>query len=224
MQTSTAVSRAHSPLFAFAKRVIRHLTVERSYERYYSADGWDRSYLEGYVLDTNDQDARYGSLLALMQRHDRGEPILDLGCGEGLLEEKYRKLSASRLVGVDYSQAAIGLANAKKIPNCQFICADYRAFSLPEPCGTIVLNESLYYLEDAVSVLRELGQHLSSQGVLIISMFQTLVTRRLWKALLPDYVILQSVVVQDETHRRSWRIRVLKSKGATPASNSARPS
>ncbi len=204
-------------MFAFPKRVMRHLFVERSYERYYSAAGWDRNYAKGYVLNTNDQDARYGALLALMRRYDQGEAILDLGCGEGLLEQKYRNLTSSPILGVDYSQEAINLASAKNIPACQFLCADYRACEYPEPYGLIVLNESLYYLEDAVGVVQELSRHLSPEGVLIISMFQTLVTRRIWKALVSHYLLLQSVVVQDETHDRSWRIRVLRPKGDLPA-------
>jgi 2-polyprenyl-3-methyl-5-hydroxy-6-metoxy-1,4-benzoquinol methylase len=206
-----------TPLLAFPTRVIRHLLLERSYERYYSAAGWDRSYTEGYVLNTTDQDARYGALLALMRRYDRGGAILDLGCGEGLLEEKYRRLSSSRMLGVDYSQEAIKLATGKTIPACQFVCADYRACEYPEAYGIIVLNESLYYLEDAPGVLRELSRRLSSEGVLIISMFQTLVTRRIWKAVLPEYLIVRSILVQDETHSKAWRIRVCKPKPRLPA-------
>lgn len=199
-------------LWALPKRVLRHLFVERSYERYYSASGWDHSYAQGYLLDASSQDARYGALLALMQRYDRGETILDLGCGEGLLAQKFRKLGASPIVGIDYASEAIRLANAKHLPNCQFVCADYRKYPYQGPYGLIVLNESLYYLEDAVDTLEQLSRHLAAEGVLVISMFRTLVTRRLWKALLPQYRSVQSVFVQDETHGRSWHIRVLQPK------------
>ncbi|MGH7971535.1 MAG: hypothetical protein ACREIC_22685 [Limisphaerales bacterium] len=92
-----------SAAYALAKRAARHLLVERSYARYYSADGWEKSYQDGYVLGEDDQDARYGCLLMLLRRYDRGGPILDVGCGEGLLQERFRPFSSSPLIGVDYS-------------------------------------------------------------------------------------------------------------------------
>jgi 2-polyprenyl-3-methyl-5-hydroxy-6-metoxy-1,4-benzoquinol methylase len=215
-----ALSPEHriSMTFATAKRIVRHLLVERSYERYYSAHGWDKSYTEGYVLDSDDQDARYGALLALMQRYDQGETILDAGCGEGLLEQKYRQLSPSRMIGIDYSQEAIKLARAKGIPRCHFACIDYRHCDLGQRYGMIVFNESLYYIENVSQVLGTLSHQLTRQGVLIISMFDRLVTRRIWKAIIPQYAIRQSVAVKDETHHRRWHIRVLTPHA--PASSS----
>ncbi len=205
-------------MFAFAQRAVRHLLVERSYERYYSAGGWDQSYSAGYILDSEDQDARYGALLALMQRYDRRAPILDAGCGEGLLEQKFRPLSLSRMVGIDYSREAIHLARAKQIPDCEFLCADCRICRWTEQFGMIVFNESLYYLANANEVLWTLSHNLVPEGVFVISMFDRLVTRRIWKALTPHYVIRHSVAIKDETHRRRWHIRVLAPRRLSPLS------
>lgn len=179
-------------------------------ERYYPASRWDRIYTGGYHLDVRDQDARYGALLALMERYDGPCPILDVGCGEGILEQKFRRLSRSRMLGIDYSQEAIKLANAKNIPACEFICADYRKCNLQQHFGIIVLNESLYYVDDVVGTLGELSQYLSSDGLFIVSMFDAFSTRHIWSALRTHYAVLRSIVVGDETHGKKWRIRVLE--------------
>jgi trans-aconitate methyltransferase len=201
--------------YALVKRAVRHALVERSYARYYSADGWDHAYQEGYILDSDDQDARYGCLLALMQRYDRGGLVLDVGCGEGLLLQKFRPLSSSRLIGVDYSARAIELASSKTIPGCHFTRSDYREFMPESPCAVVVFNESLYYTEDFEAVLRRYSGTLTAQGVLIVSMFERMVTNRMWREILPRYRTLRSVRIEDETFRRSWRIRVMQPQGAS---------
>jgi len=189
---------------------IRYLFVGN--ERYYPAKRWDSIYTKGYHLDVREQDARYGALMGLMERYDRDSPILDVGCGEGILEQKFRRVSNTTMLGVDYSQEAVKLANEKNIPHCQFICADYRKCDLRQHFGIIVFNESLYYVDEAVGAVNELSRYLSDEGVFIVSMFDALPTRRIWSALRKNYLLLQSVVVEDETNGKRWRIRVLGPK------------
>jgi trans-aconitate methyltransferase len=181
-------------------------------ERYYPASRWDRIYREGYQLDIREQDARYGALLALMERYDSPRSILDVGCGEGILEQKFRRLSKSPMLGIDYSEEAINLATAKRIPACEFICANYRQCKLQQEFGIIVLNESLYYVDNVVETLDELSQHLSSDGVFIVSMFDAFSTRHIWRALRTHYAVLRSIVVRDEINGKKWLIRVLQPK------------
>jgi hypothetical protein len=73
-----------------------------------------------------------------------------------------------------------------------------------------VLNESLYYVDDPVGVLRSLCRWLAPDGVFIVSMFDTLVTRRIWKALASTYKTLEDVEVRDRATARKWHIRVLR--------------
>ncbi|MGH7971536.1 MAG: methyltransferase domain-containing protein [Limisphaerales bacterium] len=79
-----------------------------------------------------------------------------------------------------------------------------------KPCSIIVFNESLYYVEDALDTLRRVSQYLAPEGVLLISMFERLVTSRIWKLILPHYRVLRSVRIEDATWAKSWRIRVLQ--------------
>ena len=59
-------------------------------------------------------------------------------------------------------------------------------------------------------VMRNLARTLKRDGVFIISMFDTLITRRLWKALDRSYVRLQGIVVRDEASAIVGRVRVLR--------------
>jgi len=51
-------------------------------------------------------------------------------------------------VGIDYSLEAIERAKTRQVPNCSFAQSDYREFTPTERFPVIVLNESLYYVED----------------------------------------------------------------------------
>ena len=179
-------------------------------EKYYPASRWDAIYKNGYHLDVNDQAARYGALLGIMERYDRGSPVLDLGCGEGLLEQKFRRLSDTAMLGVDYSEEAIRSAKAKMVSGCDFICANYRELKFAQPFSLIVLNESLYYIDDVRETLDELSRYLVTDGVFIISMFDAFSTRRIWSALRVGYVTVHAIVVKDDTHGKIWQIRVLR--------------
>jgi SAM-dependent methyltransferase len=197
--------------FRLVRRTIRHLTIERSYEQYYPADRWEKSWSRSHDLDVPKEDGHYGALLALMRRYDRGGPLLDAGCGDGLLEAMFRPLSASRILAFDYSQAAIERARARNVPNCEFFHADSRQYHPPEPCSLIILNESLYYIDDYLGVVQNLSRSLKPDGVLIVSMYDTLINRRIWKALHRSYRRLQGVVIRDETTGVRWHIRVFRS-------------
>jgi len=197
-------------LFRLARRTLRHLTVERSYEPYYSADRWEKDWSGSYDLDTPKEDGHYGALLALVRRYDRGGPILDAGCGDGLFEQILRPMTQSRLLAFDYSPAALERARARHVPNCEFFQADSRTYQPSEPCSVVILNESLYYLEDYLGVMQNLSRGLKPDGVLIVSMYDTLITRRIWKALDRAYKPVQGVTVRDEKTNQQWRIRVLR--------------
>jgi SAM-dependent methyltransferase len=197
-------------LFRLARRAIRHLTVERSYEPSYPLDRWEKDWAGRYDLDVPKEDGHYGVLLALLRRYDRGGPILDAGCGDGLLEHLFRPLSASRMLAFDYSQAAVDRALARGLPGCEFFRADSRYYQPAERCSIVILNESLYYIEDYLGVMRNLSRGLKPDGVLIVSMYDTLINRRIWKALGHSYARLQGVAVRDEGTGVLWHIRVLR--------------
>jgi 2-polyprenyl-3-methyl-5-hydroxy-6-metoxy-1,4-benzoquinol methylase len=210
----TAVAADHSAvLIGYVRRKfagVRRRFTERSYARYFSAEVWQGNWARGYGLNETKEDGRYGTLLRLMDRYAAGGPVLDVGCGDGILEERFCAAVPVDIVGIDYSPAAIARANARNIPNCKFLQADYRDFRSAQRFPLIVLNESLYYVEEFTRVMRDLSGRLAHDGVFIVSMYDTRVTRRIWKALDRTHVKLQGIDIRDEATGERWTIRVLR--------------
>lgn len=198
-----------SNMLALVNRAIRHVTAP-SKERFFSSEKWNHSWSGGYDLNISREDARYATLMSLMCRFEGQGPILDVGCGDGLLEARYRKLSQVRITGFDYSATAIERAQARQLPNVDFICADSRTFHLDSKFSLIVLNESLYYVDDYLGMMNRLSQGLTSEGVIVVSMHDAPITRRIWKNILRSYTLLQGVALRDESTGGLWHIRALR--------------
>lgn len=198
-----------SNVLALINRAIRHV-IPRSKEPYYTCDKWNDSWSRGYDLNTAQEDGRYGTLIALMRRYERGGPLLDVGCGDGLLEEWYRKLSGVQMVAFDYSATAIERARARRLPGVDFFCADSRTFRPEQQFSIVVLNESLYYVDDYLGMMKDLSRALRADGVFLVSMHDARITKRIWKNVLCSYALLQGVTVKDESTGGLWRIRLLR--------------
>jgi 2-polyprenyl-3-methyl-5-hydroxy-6-metoxy-1,4-benzoquinol methylase len=190
-------------------RVLSHLMLDKSYEKYHSLEAWERQYSQDhYDLSVPKEDGRYGALTALLRRYDRGGPILDVGCGDGLLALRYRPLSESHLVGIDYSKTAIEVARGRNLPNTEFHVADLTQFRPAMSFSVIVFNEALYYIANYVETLKSMESLMQPQGVFLISMFDTLVTGRIWKALSRRYRPTQTVFIKDGQSGTKWTMSV----------------
>lgn len=106
--------------------------------------------------------------------------ILDVGCGEGILQQR---IAYSHYVGVDMNAAAISAAQSRENGITAFVCAPAETYEPNGQFDVMVFNESLYYIPRPLAVVNRLLPFLSPNGVMIVSMFQTFLARRLWKAL-----------------------------------------
>lgn len=77
---------------------------------------------------------------------DRKGLILDLACGDGLLESLYPSL---RFVGIDFSEQAIEFARSRnRSSHCEFVCADMTKLPFPaDRFDAVVSSLSLQYLD-----------------------------------------------------------------------------
>jgi len=193
-------------LLELPKKVAGYLFLDNSYGKYYTSDVWDRMYRAGHSLDTPLEKARYAAVRDLVWQYGGGGLVLDTGCGDGLLEKTCDSLGL-KMVGIDYSQTAIARARQRRLDNCEFICADAREFCPAQRFCVIVLNESLYYLEECAEYLQAMTAFLEPSGVFIISMYDTRITARIWERLRHDFSVVSEVRIRD---RVSWKIRVLR--------------
>jgi len=148
--------------------------LEDQYSRYVLHAMWNTNELP-----------RYGVTLAYCQRFKPGGSILDVGCGEGMLQDRLCPQSYSRYVGVDISGVAIERASVRQSEKAAFVQADAGTYTPDETFDVIVFNECVYYFDDPLALVRRYEAFLREDGIFIISMFvgDTARTRKAWKKL-----------------------------------------
>ncbi len=120
---------------------------------------------------------------ALAQLFDRADPgsVLDVGCGEGVLTERWaRRLGTGRVIGIDLDDPKLaGEWASRRRANLQFLTIDERA-PLPFARGEFDLAAAIEVLEhvpDPDWTLREMAR--VARGHLLVSVPR----EPLWRAL-----------------------------------------
>jgi 2-polyprenyl-3-methyl-5-hydroxy-6-metoxy-1,4-benzoquinol methylase len=127
-----------------------------------SAERWDYKYENGdwkWLREVSEL-AHYSILAGYFQYLKKGGSILEIGCGEGLLQERITPFQYSKYMGIDLSEAAIKIASVKEDKKTTFIAADMAKYIPDGSYDAIIFNESLYYV-----------MNLNPHGVFILSNF-----------------------------------------------------
>ncbi len=170
----------------------------------YKAGIWD------YLADVTEL-SRFSVIVGYCHHYKEGGKILEIGCGEGLLQERLCPTKYSRFVGVDISEEAILRASHKQNDRVRFVREDASTFQSDEKFDVIVFNECLEYFDDPVALVRRYENFLEKDGLFIVSMFvgvDTVRNKRIWKALDSEYTTEAETKVS--TNRQlTWIIKVL---------------
>src|SRR4051812_6913776 len=86
---------------------------------------------------------KYGEELIGLLAPQRGEQILDLGCGTGQLTA----LLGSSVIGIDHSAGMIAEAR-RNFPNIRFEVADATNFTVDQPVDAVFSNAVLHWVRD----------------------------------------------------------------------------
>ncbi|HEX6241047.1 MAG TPA: class I SAM-dependent methyltransferase [Polyangiales bacterium] len=160
------------------------------------ADCWGR-------LRSPSELGRYSVIHGFVQEFARDGSVLDVGCSDGLLQER---IAYGRYLGIDVFPQAIARAAHKADERTRFAQADAASFAPNESFDAIIWNECLYYLRDPIGVIQRYRHYLRPRGVMIVSMFyQTFATRRLFRQLKVLGPVLAEV--QLEASGKSWVLR-----------------
>lgn len=135
-----------------------------TWDEQYSSDKWD------YLHDL-EQVPRYSLLCGYMDYLKSGGAFLDVGCGEGILFNKYKPYGYCSYVGVDVSETAIEKLNDHKDKKTTFVCADAEQYEPSELFDAIIFNESIYYFKEPLKVFKRYSAFLKKDGVIITSVF-----------------------------------------------------
>ncbi len=103
----------------------------------------------------------------------RGDCVLDLACGTGVVTKKIASKVGGRgkVIGVDTSLNAIKIAkrwNAAR-PNLDFVNCDAEKFYLHEKFDAVTCQYALFFFPDSVKALKNAVKILKKSGILAIS-------------------------------------------------------
>jgi len=195
-----------------SNRLFNYLLKFQPFTHYQSdSRRWEREYGQGkweYLRDAN-QLPHYSVIVGYARYYAPGGALLDIGCGEGLLQEQLRTTGYSEYRGIDFSANAIRTARPREDDRTTFRQANAASYQPDRKFDAIILNESLYYFREPLSSLAKYDQWLTSEGVYIISMWQSLGTCWLWRKLRKRYRILHSVKLSRPAGV-SHRVKVLR--------------
>jgi 2-polyprenyl-3-methyl-5-hydroxy-6-metoxy-1,4-benzoquinol methylase len=174
----------------------------------------DAEYLGGkwdYLRCLNEL-ARFSVVAGYCHHFREKGTILEVGCGEGILQERLCPSKYSRYVGVDISTEAIERASRKQDGKTLFFREDARIYRPDERFDVIVFNECLEYFDDPLSILQRYEHFLAEDGIYVVSMFvgtDTVRTKRIWKML--ESLYIAETQTQVSTARGySWIVKVFK--------------
>jgi trans-aconitate methyltransferase len=145
---------------------------------------WREQYSKGlhdYLSDGKTAEiGRYSVILGYLIKNDIKGVIVDYGCGKGLLGSFITNLMDGEYIGVDYLPEIINEAK-KNVPKGKIIEGDMRRPLDIKDAGAIIFNESLYYLDTYIEVFQNAFSQIGPQGIVIVSMYSTPITNRIWK-------------------------------------------
>lgn len=176
--------------------------LKKEWDFQYSSKHWE--YLKGI-----DELAHYSVIIGYCHFFKNQGEILDVGCGEGILQERLQQYQYSRYVGIDISNEAILSAYRRQDKRTTFLCAEISDYENEESFDIIIFNEVLYYLNDPIGILKKYEKFLKKNGIIIISMYSSGRNQRVWRLINRFYPSIDSVLVKNNSSV-AWLIMVLK--------------
>ncbi len=140
--------------------------------------------------------------------------ILEVGCGEGLLESRLDPARVGRYLGVDIAPEAIARAGVRRRPGVDFVAADALEFKPRDRFDIVLFNECLEYFDDPRALVARYRSALHPDGLVLVSMFvglDTARTERIWRMLDRDWETRSATRVVNE-HGYAWVIKVLSGR------------
>lgn len=190
--------------------------VEHSLHRWESASGrgdvaqnpsdWDAQYDRGRwaFLSGIEEMAHYAVIVGYATYLKPNSAVLDIGCGTGVLHERFAAVGYERYTGVDISEVAVSSLQASAPPRATFVAADAADFTPPGAYDVVVFNESITYFTDPMAVFAHYQRFVSPGGVVIVSCHvQSARALAILRQLERDHHVLDVTVVKQG--RTSWR-------------------
>lgn len=173
-----------------------------AWDEQYAAGGWD--FLSGLA-----ELGHYAVIVGYASYLRPGGSVLDVGCGAGVLHERFRAVGYSHYTGVDISEVAIGALRERGLPDTEFVAADADDFEPSRSYDVVVFNESLTYFPDPAATFRRYLGFVADGGVAVVSCHeQSARARAVLRRLVAEHGALDETLVQQGGN--SWRVAVFR--------------
>jgi SAM-dependent methyltransferase len=138
---------------------------------------WNKQYKSGRweSLKTDLEAKRYFQIIDYLREFAPKNPsILDIGCGDGVLNRRMQDFQFEYFLGVDFSEVSIKKAKQANFPKAEFLAEDAIKFKPIRNFDAVIFNEAFYYIPDSEKnkVLNLMIEHLTGKGILISSIFR----------------------------------------------------
>ncbi len=118
--------------------------------------------------EKHDFVARYGEEVLRWLQPQKGEHILDVGCGTGTLTNKLSEGGAI-VTGIDASEEMIAKAKLS-YPDIMFFVKDATDFSFDTPFDAVFSNATLHWILEQEKVLQSIYKNLKEGGRFVFEM------------------------------------------------------
>lgn len=138
---------------------------------------WNKQYKSGRweSLKSELEAKRYHQIIDYIKEFGSNNPsILDIGCGDGVLNRRMSHLEYEYFLGVDFSSVSIEKAKAQRFPKSEFLAEDAIKFQPKRNFDVIIFNEAFYYIPETekLRVLNLMLDHLTPKGIMVSSIFR----------------------------------------------------
>jgi len=139
-------------------------------------------------------------------RINRGDTVLDVGSGTGILIPMIKKYEPRWIYACDLSVAMLEQLSSKKVPNVETIVADVRDLRLPDSSIDVVFINACYpNIVDKTGAFRNLSRMMTPEGRMVIS-------HPLGKSFIRSLSVRASFPL-DEFPKKTEAVRLLKPFG-----------
>ena len=138
-----------------------------------SPDDWNEQYAAGlwdYLSDSREV-AHYAIQAALIHHFSAGDFVLDVACGEGILQGYLKPWGYRRYLGIDKSAAVIDRAMRRTDDRTEFVVADAETFTPPVLFTCVAFSECLYYFSDPDRVVQHYARWIMDGGIIVTSVY-----------------------------------------------------
>lgn len=174
-----------------------------------SPERLDLKYKTGFWenLKSVDELAHYSVVAGYFLFLKKGGTVLDIGCGEGILQERLGTHNYAHYTGFDLAAEAVITAKMKENITTSFLVADMKTFTSSEKFDAIIFNEVIYY-SNVLNTLNRYSAFLKPDGVFILSNFDSQNDKINWNEIAGRFQLYDETTVINKNGTR-WVVKVL---------------